>query len=88
MGTDCNKCADAHRMLCELLDSGTTPQRAAEIREAIAACPECFSRYENELAARTIVQDCCGSAHAPDRLRDSIIASITTVSVSEVRYRG
>ncbi|EEI15844.1 putative mycothiol system anti-sigma-R factor [Corynebacterium lipophiloflavum DSM 44291] len=74
-------------MLCELLDSETTAARAAEIRDFIQSCPECFSRYENELAARTIVQKCCGASHAPDHLRQRIIASITTVSVTQVHYR-
>ncbi|QPK84242.1 mycothiol system anti-sigma-R factor [Corynebacterium qintianiae] len=74
-------------MLCELLDSDTNPARAAEIRGLISDCPECFSRYEDELAARLLVQKCCGGAQAPDTLRQRIIASITTVSVTEIRYR-
>ena len=88
MSTDCPKCENAHRMLCELLDSETSAERAAEIRDFIQSCPECFSRYENELAARTIVQKCCGDSHAPDHLRQRIIASLTTVSITQIHYRG
>lgn len=87
MGSGCPKCTDAQRSLCELLDADITPQRAAEIRAMIAQCPDCFSRYENEVAARLIVQSCCGGAQAPDTLRQRIVTSITRVSVTEMRYR-
>lgn len=87
MGSGCPKCTNAQETLCELLDSDITPDRAEAIRAVIAQCPECFSRYENEVAARLLVQSCCGGAHAPDALRERIITSITRVSVTEVRYR-
>ncbi|WP_291314646.1 mycothiol system anti-sigma-R factor [Corynebacterium sp. UBA2622] len=78
-------CREATTLLCELLDGDTTPERAAEIRERLAACPECFSHLQSELAVRGLVRDCCGKVHAPEPLRERIITSITTVSVT--RYR-
>lgn len=84
---ECGSCAGAHELLRELLDSDTSAERAGEIRRVIAQCPECFSRYENETAARLLVRTCCGGARAPEDLRRRITASVTTVSVTQVRYR-
>lgn len=79
-------CSDVHPLLCELFDPDTPPARVLEIREQIAACPHCFGRLESEQAVRDLVRDCCGEARAPEPLRERIIASITSVSYTEIRY--
>ncbi|WKD57049.1 Anti-sigma factor RsrA [Corynebacterium capitovis DSM 44611] len=85
----CPDCHDAQELMCELLDSHTSPERAAEIRAVIAACPACFERFRSEQEVRGIVRRCCGEAQAPEPLRQRIIASITTVTrvtLTELRY--
>lgn len=81
----CGGGLNAQAMLCELFDPGTSPERAHEIREAIARCPECFARLESEQAVRGIVRD-CGRVRAPEPLRQRIITTITAVSYTEYRY--
>lgn len=76
-------CESTHRLLCELFDEETTPQRRAEITSEIAECPECLRIAESERDVRAIVRDCCQSAKAPEPLRQRII---TTISYTEVRW--
>lgn len=96
MATDsnctCGDCSDARltSLLCELFDPSTSRTRADEIRAALESCPACFSRLESEQAVRGRLRECCGYAQAPEPLRQRIITSITsvtTVRVTEVRYR-
>ena len=96
MATDsnctCGDCSDARltSLLCELFDPSTSRARADEIRATIESCPECFSRLESEQAVRGRLRECCGHAQVPEPLRQRIITSITsvtTVRVTEVRYR-
>ncbi len=74
-----------HQLLCELFDAQISPARAAAIRDAVAQCPECFSRLESEQAVRGLVRKCCETEHAPEPLRQRIITSITSVTYTEVR---
>ena len=77
---------EMHRLMCEMFDPGTTAQRREEIRAAVSGCPECAAHVRSEQAVRELVRDCCGQARAPEPLRDRIIASITTISYTEVRF--
>ncbi len=91
MGAECDhstNCREATSLLCELLDGDTSPERAADIRARLAACPECFSHLQSELAVRGLVRECCGEVQAPEPLRERIITSITTVSVTRYRFQG
>ncbi|QYH20139.1 mycothiol system anti-sigma-R factor [Corynebacterium aquatimens] len=74
-------------LLCELFDPETSAERATEVRSTLAGCPHCVSRLESEQAVRHLVRDCCGNAHAPEPLRQRIIASITSVTYTEIRFR-
>ena len=86
-------CGDVQRLLCELLAPDTSPDRALQIREEIAACPECMQVLEAEREVRRLVRDCCGQVAAPDPLRERIVASLTQISYTEyteyteVRFR-
>ena len=81
-------CQEAKALLRELLDDDTTPERAAHIRQRLDSCPQCFSQLQAELAVRGLVRKCCGEAHAPEPLRQRIITSISTVSVTRYRFQG
>ncbi|AIJ32994.1 MULTISPECIES: mycothiol system anti-sigma-R factor [Corynebacterium] len=80
-------CTEVHALLCELFDPSTTPERVEEIRVRVKACPHCFGQLESEEAVRRIVRSCCGQAHAPEPLRKRIIASLSSVTYTEIRYR-
>ena len=77
-------CEATYRLLCELFDEETSPQRREEITSEIAQCPECRSIAESERAVRAIVRDCCQPTKAPEPLRERII---TTISYTEVTWR-
>lgn len=85
--TDAYGCEATYRLLCELFDEDTAPERREEIKNDLAACPECLAVAQSERDVRTMVRECCGPVKAPEPLRQRIIASITTVSYTEVRYR-
>ena len=76
-------CEATYRLLCELFDEETSPQRREEITSEIAQCPECRSIAESERAVRAIVRDCCKPTKAPEPLRERII---TTLSYTEVTW--
>lgn len=84
--TDAHGCEATHRLLCELFDHDTSPERRETIRQSLASCPDCMAIAQSERDVRTIVKDCCGPAKAPEPLRQRIIASITTVSYTEIHY--
>lgn len=75
-------CADTHRLLCELFNPETPAQRRAEIKEDIASCPDCLAVAQSESDVRAIVRDCCASTRAPEPLRQRIITSISSTTVS------
>lgn len=78
---------ETHRLLCEMFSPETPDERRDAIREIVAECPECAEHVESERAVRDMVRNCCGHARAPEPLRERIIASITTISYTEVRFR-
>lgn len=63
-------------LICEFLDSGTTPERAAEIRAVFADCPECLERLRSEREVRVIMRRCCETTTAPGYLRERITTQI------------
>lgn len=81
-------CQEARALLRELLDDETTPERAAAINERLNSCPECFNQLQAEVAVRSLVRSCCGQAQAPEPLRQKIMTTITTVSVTRYRIQG
>ncbi|WP_342319180.1 mycothiol system anti-sigma-R factor [Corynebacterium mayonis] len=76
------ECDEARALLCELFDATTHPARVQEIKQQLSACPHCLSHLRDELEVRGLVRRCCGEAHAPEPLRQRIITSITTISVT------
>ena len=79
-------CTEVHALLCELFDPSTSPERVEAIRVQVQDCPHCFGRLESDEAVRNMVRSCCGQAHAPEPLRERIIASIASVTYTEIRY--
>lgn len=67
---------EVQALICEYMDAGTSQARAREIREQIAACPECLQRLRNEHEVRTIIQTCCQTESAPGYLRERISTQI------------
>lgn len=63
-------------LICELLDPGTSPERAKEIRAVIADCPECVERLRSEREVRVIMRRCCQTTTAPGYLRERITTQI------------
>ena len=41
--TDAHGCDATHRLLCELFDADTAPERREEIKNDLASCPECLA---------------------------------------------
>ncbi|WP_018296154.1 mycothiol system anti-sigma-R factor [Corynebacterium lubricantis] len=75
---DCGKqCDDQQALLCELLDEDTTQERATEIQEIIASCPECFGRLKSEQEVRAMVRRCGQPDPAPEQLRTRIMQRIS-----------
>lgn len=73
----CNcSAAEVQAMICEILDSGTTSHRAAEIRDELGQCPECLDRLNSERELRLIMRRCCQSDAAPGYLRERISTQI------------
>lgn len=85
--TGAHGCEATHRLLCELFDEDTTAERREAITSDLASCPECMAIARSERDVRAMVRECCGPAKAPEPLRQRIIASITTVTYTEVQYR-
>ncbi|MEX3505049.1 mycothiol system anti-sigma-R factor [Corynebacterium sp. LK2510] len=76
-------CEEARQLLRELLDDNPTPERATTITQKLSACPQCDAMLKAELEIRGLVRRCCGEAHAPEPLRERIMTSITTVTVTQ-----
>lgn len=63
--TDAHGCDATHRLLCELFDADTAPERREEIKNDLASCPECLAVAQSERDVRAMVRECCGPREGP-----------------------
>ena len=61
----------------EFLDHEVDTATGDEIRAHLTECEPCLDRFDVEQAVKSLVKRCCGGDKAPDRLRVSIMSSIT-----------
>ena len=61
----------------EFLDHEVDTATGDEIRAHLTECEPCLDRFDVEQAVKSLVKRCCGGDKAPDRLRLSIMSSIT-----------
>ena len=61
----------------EFLDHEVDTATGDEIRAHLTECEPCLDRFDVEQAVKSLVKRCCGGEKAPDRLRVSIMSSIT-----------
>ena len=54
--TDAHGCEATYRLLCELFDEDTAPERREEIKNDLAACPECLAVAQSERDVRAMVR--------------------------------
>lgn len=84
-------CGDPHDLDCaqvlgELfayLDSEQTMLDPAEIRRHLQECGPCLTEHDRDAAMKALLKRSCACEPAPESLRVRIVASITTIRISE-----
>ena len=71
------ECAHVLERVYEFLDHEIDDATGDEIRAHLTECEPCLDRFDVEQAVKSLVKRCCGNEKAPDRLRVSIMTSIS-----------
>ena len=71
------ECEHVLARVYEFLDHEVDTATGDEIRAHLDECEPCLDRYDVEQAVKSIVKRCCGNDKAPERLRMSIMTSIS-----------
>ena len=71
------ECQHVLDRIYEFLDHEVDTATGDEIRAHLSDCEPCLDRFDVEQAVKSMVKRCCGNDKAPDRLRVSIMSSIT-----------
>jgi mycothiol system anti-sigma-R factor len=89
-------CGEPHDVDCaEIIDRvylfldhemGDETSAYAAIEEHLDECGPCFAKVDLERAIRTMVARSCGCEHAPDELKQRVLARIREIRVQVTDY--
>jgi anti-sigma factor (TIGR02949 family) len=71
------QCEHVLARVYEFLDHEVDTATGDEIRAHLSECEPCLDRFDVEQAVKSLVKRCCGNDKAPDRLRTSIMSSLS-----------
>ena len=71
------ECEHVLARVYEFLDHEVDTATGDEIRAHLTECEPCLDRFDVEQAVKSLVRRCCGNDKAPERLRVSIMTSIS-----------
>ena len=71
------ECEHVLARVYEFLDHEVDTATGDEIRAHLNECEPCLDRFDVEQAVKALVKRCCGNERAPERLRVSIMTSIS-----------
>jgi len=71
------ECEHVLARVYEFLDNEVDSATGDEIRAHLTECEPCLDRFDVEQAVKSLVKRCCGNDKAPERLRVSIMTSIS-----------
>jgi mycothiol system anti-sigma-R factor len=74
--TDCSSVLDR---IYEYIDHEMADDDCATIQQHLDECAPCLAEYGLEQTVKALVQRSCGCDHAPEQLRDKILAKIRQV---------
>lgn len=78
------ECSQVRAILAQLLDGANmTDSQCGQLQEHFDQCPSCRSYYELDGWLKGSLVRACACQRAPERLRASIMTSITQVTVSQ-----
>ncbi|HEX6233148.1 MAG TPA: mycothiol system anti-sigma-R factor [Jiangellaceae bacterium] len=67
-------------------EMGDEASAYATIEEHLDECGPCFEKVDLERAIRTMVARSCGCEHAPDELKQRVLARIRQIRVQVTEY--
>ena len=73
-GTDCS---EALLRVYEYLDGELGPDDCARIQAHLDECGRCLHQYDLDTTLKALIKRSCGSEHAPDTLRTTIMSRIS-----------
>ena len=84
--SDCERlgdCDDARiDRLYDYLDGALSKDDLEEIKRHLDGCPECAKEHDLECVIRSVVKRSC-EEHAPETLKSSILARISSIQLAE-----
>jgi len=72
-------CSEILQRVYVFIDDELEDASYADIRQHLEECGPCLEQYDLERCVKKIVHRSCGDEHAPDALRQRILARITEV---------
>jgi mycothiol system anti-sigma-R factor len=72
-------CSEILQRVYVFIDDELEDASYADIRKHLEECGPCLEQYDLERCVKKIVHRSCGDEHAPDALRQRILARITEV---------
>ncbi len=75
-------CVETLQHLDQFMDAAMTLDRYQQLQMHLEQCPPCLEQFVLQQDLRWKVADACGCSHAPEALREQILARITEIRVS------
>lgn len=72
-------CGEILQRVYVFIDNELEDASCAEIKAHLDECAPCLDEYDLERCVKKLVNRSCGDEHAPDALRQKILARITEV---------
>ena len=70
-------CSEALLRVYEYLDGELDSNDCAKIQEHLDECAPCLEEYNLDTTLKALIRRSCGSEHAPDTLRTTIMSRIS-----------
>jgi mycothiol system anti-sigma-R factor len=83
-------CAEVIERVYVYLDNECDDELRQRIRVHLDECSPCLRQFGIESDVKALVARCCGSEHAPDGLRERVLARVEKIRVQlgTVEYRA
>jgi mycothiol system anti-sigma-R factor len=82
-GFDDGECGAVLRDVWLFLDDELDPERRAAVQRHLDDCSPCLEEAGLDAKLKQLLQRKCGGDHAPEHLRQRVVASLTQVRVTD-----
>ncbi|MEO7132389.1 MAG: mycothiol system anti-sigma-R factor [Dermatophilaceae bacterium] len=76
-------CTESLLRVYEFLDGELGPEDCARIQAHLEECSRCLQQYDLDITLKALIKRSCGSEHAPDALRTTIM---TRISMTVIQF--